>query len=438
MKMLVNLFFAILFLTSSSRLASAFVLSPPSSQRGSGVGILSSVAEEHKVLEQKLPAYEGSPANHLQLSTEDNSVDQLEELPTEKPAVDQIEQIDTPIEIAAGKTEVAANNEPNPEIAHLQKKLRYWKSAQKTKEEAYQQYLIQHSIEHAIKPIYVREGKIDTYKVRPIFNERTDSFQTEIWSIKEQIKLTNAKLTEERRVQKIKEEVEHRLRFHDADIRRLQELAKQELEQVRAQLQYQHEGEMKSQREHAESDFKALKEESNARLRSLQEQANEEQRMIKAQHEANMKRLKEQAKREQEEADAVIKSLQDESSRRLTEKERAIDSLAKDINTLAGELQVKRKELQTKDSLLSSLQSELETKESILETLERERESLRCMLRRSWNVLKDRVQRRVHRGEKGSHDDEDGIPQALHSADGANAEEVATSAKTLVEASRRK
>jgi DNA repair exonuclease SbcCD ATPase subunit len=435
MKMIIDLLSVTLLLISNSRLAPAFVLIPPSSRRVSGAGILASVAEENKVLEQELPTHE----NHLHLPpTDDTTADQLDDLPTVKSTVYQAEQSEARIEIAAEQSEVATKDETNPEIAHLQKKLRYWKSAQKTKEEAYKQYLIQQSIEHDIKPVYVREGKIDTYTVRPIYNERTDMFHTEIWSIKEQIKLTSAKLTEERRIQKIKEEVEHRLRFHDADIRRLKEQAQQELEQERARLQAQREVEVKILREQAEFDFKALQEESNASLRSLQDQVNEEQRRIEAQHAADMKYLKEQAKREKEQADAVVKSLQGESSRRLAEKERAIDSLAKDIDTLAGELQEKRKQVQTKDSMLSSLQSELETKESILQTLARERESLRCMLRRSWNVVKGRVQKRVQLGNRGSPADVDVGTEALNSADVVKGQEVDRSAKVLVEVSRRK
>lgn len=127
--------------------------------------------------------------------------------------------------VAKEEATASATEKPQNKIPQLRKKLGYWKQEQKAKELEYKQYQVQKACENKSKPIYRREGKIDHYSLRPVYDQHTERIQTEIWSIKEQIQITQARLHEERRVEQVQLAVADKLSRHDEEIRRLRQEA---------------------------------------------------------------------------------------------------------------------------------------------------------------------------------------------------------------------
>jgi chromosome segregation ATPase len=258
------------------------------------------------------------------------------------------------------------------EVAHLQKKLRYWKQEQKYKEAAYKIYIQQQNIEQKLKPIYKREGKIDKYVLRRVYDHETEKIQTEIWTIKERIKLTYAKLQEELHVQQVQEETAQRLAEYDANIDSL----KNQLVKAAKRLK--------------------LKDIFRAKAKSLKQElasAKKAQKQLREQAEAKVRKL-------EKEYALSMEELRQESSQRLSEKEQEIQTLAQEIQGLIGSLQKKRQELGLKEETLAFLETTLNEKEELLKTLQSERDSLRALARRSWHVLKGRVKKRFFGGSK--------------------------------------
>ena len=245
-----------------------------------------------------------------------------------------------------------------PEIAHLQKKLKYWKGQEIAKQDEFQKYILEANIASKAKPIYKRVGKIDTYTSRPVFDQETTRIQTEVWSIKEKIKLTQAKLEEEKRIQRVTEEMAHRLSQQDAEIRSVREEEKVEQERIRKE---------------AEEKVLALQAQSTARLTE-----------------------------KEQEIDTLAKDI-DNLSKTLQEKRSQLQTKESDLLSLSNTLQDKRSQLRDKEAGMTSLQAELEAKETILHNLNRERASLRCLVRQSWRVLKTRVKKRLPHREHKSH-----------------------------------
>ncbi|CAB9518181.1 expressed unknown protein [Seminavis robusta] len=254
------------------------------------------------------------------------------------------------------------------QISHLQKKLRYWKQAQKKKETEYKSYQLKKTVEHHTKPVYRREGKIDHYSMRPVYDQHTERIQTEIWSIKEQIKVTQAQVHEERRVKLVEKLIGDRLARHD-----------EELEQIKQEA--------------------ALKVEEAAMK-------------VEEEHELFIKAKAEQ-ERIRDEAAMKLQSLQEESKSRLTEKERQIASVKKDIREISDLLQKNRNELQNKEVSLDSLEKELHQKEDILHELTRERASIRALVKQSWRVLKGRFKKHIlHKDESAADESATDEPTA--------------------------
>ncbi|CAB9522233.1 expressed unknown protein [Seminavis robusta] len=130
------------------------------------------------------------------------------------------------------ETTTTATKKSENQITHLQKKLRYWKQEQKKKETEYKSYQLQKTVEHHTKPIYRREGKIDHYSMRPVYDQQTERIQTEVWSIKEQIKVTQAMLHEERRVESVKKEVDDEIQSLKAQQEELRQQAALQLQSM--------------------------------------------------------------------------------------------------------------------------------------------------------------------------------------------------------------
>lgn len=246
-----------------------------------------------------------------------------------------------------------ANEKMKNQVTHLQKKLRYWKQEKKAKEEEYKLYQTQQSLDPHRKPIYRREGKIDHYSIRPVYDQQTERIQTEIWSVKEHIKVAQAQLHEERRVEQVRKETALRLARHDDEIQTLQQRAEAERKEAARKLQ-------------------EMQNESSARL-------TEKEQLIAA----------------------VTKDIQNLSNQlnmnreALKNKENRFDSMEKELKYS-----------------LDTLEQELKQKEAILHHLGRERASLRALVKQSWRLMKDRFKKHIlHRAN--DHDGElDDIIQA--------------------------
>ena len=277
---------------------------------------------------------------------------------------------------------------PEPEIAHLQKKLKYWKGEQIKKQEEYKRYVCTANIASKAKPIYTRVGKIDMYKSRPVFDQESTRIQTEVWSIKEKIKLTQAKLDEERRIQRVTEQMAQRLSQQDAEIRSVREQEKQEQEKIRKE---------------AEEKVLALQAQSTQKLMEKEQQIEVLAKDIQSLNNTSTQKLME---KEQEIA-ALAMDIQSLSNT-LQEKQSQLQTKECDLQSLSNTLQEKRSQLRNKESDLLSLQTELKTKESILHNLNRERASIRSLARQSWRLLKTRVQKRLPHRENNKEEDNTG------------------------------
>lgn len=288
----------------------------------------------------------------------------------------------------------AEDGSQSNKISQLQKKLKYWEGEQKIKEDEYKTYCRIRSMDGKTPPIYRREGKIDHYTPGPVFNKETDRIQKEIWTMKEQIQLVQAKIAEERRVEQVREETADRIANFDQEIDRLEDKFQGQLDQaVEEKEQIQ---------EKAEETSKLLTEreqEVDALAKEL-ERAKEEQERIQREAKDKMKAM-------ESEFATSLKNMQDESEKRLAEKEKEISSLSTEIENILMHLQNKRSQLQGKEDLVASLQAEKKEKESILAKLEQERDSLRKLVGQSWNVVKTRFKKRVlRRGEKETEEDD--------------------------------
>merc|ERR1719253_1230479 len=92
------------------------------------------------------------------------------------------------------------------ENEQLQEKLSHWLEEEKKAEDNYKTYLVRKALDEKIPPICTREGKIDHYRARPIYDKETERMQSELWKIQTQIRLTRAKIVVERRVDQVRQE----------------------------------------------------------------------------------------------------------------------------------------------------------------------------------------------------------------------------------------
>lgn len=334
-------------------------------------------------------------------------------------------------------SEAEARRCSSREIAHLQKKLKYWKKEQAAKEAAYKQYLTQYAIEHKTNPICVREGTVDHYRARPIYNEETERIQTEVWSLKEQIKLANAKLHEERRIIEVRKETAEKLEQHDAEVLKLkteanakmkeiqeeakkeqqairqatEEQAKKEQEDIRHQLEDQAQAEQEKLRKEAAERMQTVQDKAKAQQEQIRKALKEEQKQIRKDANARMQAMKQKAEEERhqirQQAKAKVEALETKSTERLTQKEEEIDTLATEIQNLIDTLNEKRSELEVKEGDLHHLEEELQEKGAVLNSLEEERASIRAMARQSWRVFKARFKRKVLRKKEKTEEEDD-------------------------------
>lgn len=247
-------------------------------------------------------------------------------------------------------------------------------------------------VKHNLKPVYERKGKIDTYKHAPVYDKETHRIQMEIWSIKEQIKLTTARLAEEERVIQIQQQAEERMGKAAVYRNRAKQLEVELQASQRANQQV--EEKLKVAQEQHAAELQATRLDASQRMAKMAQDYKDSQARLQQKTEAQLERI-------QAEYNAAMQALRTETTQRLTEKEQEMDQLTSDIRGLLQNLQQKRKQLGETNAVVASLETELHDKESVLVSLERERASLRAMTKQGWKVLKTRVKKRLG-GEEGN------------------------------------
>jgi DNA repair exonuclease SbcCD ATPase subunit len=251
-------------------------------------------------------------------------------------------------------TTTTLTSSTTPVVENLQRKLN-------TRQKAYENYLIAQNIALKLKPIYERNGKLDTYKPQFIYDQETELRLKEIWNAELEIKLMQANTM-------------------DTDIKSLRQKAQKEQEQIR-------------QLAKKEQDIDSLTKEKNviiSRLQSYQKQSYQHLMEKKQEIDSINKEINNLASKLHDKQSKL--ELKQTNVFSLQSKVRQIES---DIESLVSQLQDKREELVTKEATITSLKSTLQEKEAILIKLQEERTSLRLLSRQVWKILKGRFQKRM-------------------------------------------
>jgi len=257
------------------------------------------------------------------------------------------------------------------------------------------------------KPIHRREGKIDIYKPRPVYDEETIRLLAEQWKARKRVSLVKAEIAQEQRVAKVRHETSDRIAHFDAEIQLVEDKAEKarqqrELEHARS-IETMQEEQQQRELEYTRSIEKMQEEQEQRELEYAQsvETMREESTRALAEKDQEIQRVKDQAREErqrrEEEYTQSVETMRTESAKALSKKDKEINSLNNEIRSLLEQLQEKRLELKEKTTNIDSLETQLRVKESTLETLQQERASLRKLAQQSGRVLMTRFQRRVLR-----------------------------------------